>query len=270
MKINSISSESNSTLKTIRSLHRRQNREKERLFLLEGPHCLGEALKKQLDLKAIVASKSYLDLAGEELRSLDISEISVVDDTIFSGLATTSTSCGVLAIASMPQEDRAALSSWHPRVFAVADSIQDPGNLGTLLRTAYAAELGGVLLLKGSVDKYNPKVVRAAAGAIFDLPVISDLEVQEAVSLIRSLDMRLLICEAGNHTPYYEHDLSNNAALVLGNEGRGTSALLKEEAAGMISIPMNPNSESLNVAISGGIILFESLRQRKKLAKSSR
>lgn len=269
MKINSITSASNTTLKSIRALHKRQAREKEGLFLLEGAHCLIEACAKKLELKAIVASQSYLTSGMEELKDLDIEEISVVDDKLFAELNTTTTSCGVLAMAKMPrQPDHQAIKQWKPRIIAIADAIQDPGNLGTLIRTAYAAEIGGLLVLKGSVDQFNPKVVRAAAGALFALPIIADLEPVEALDLIKSNAMRLLICQANAQKRYFDAKLSDSVALVLGNEGQGVNDILRAAADESISIPMNPRSESLNVAISGGIILFEAMRQR--LAVSSR
>jgi RNA methyltransferase, TrmH family len=266
MKINSITSESNNLLKTVRALHRRQAREKEQLFLLEGPHCLGEALAHELELKSVLASQSYLRGHLDELATLNLSQISVVDDRIFEGLATTATSCGVLAVAEMPRCSPREVGSWQPQVIAVADAIQDPGNLGTLVRTAYAAELGGLILLKGSVDPFNPKVVRAAAGALFSLPIVADLTVGEAVEILRSDGFRIVACRASAQKRYFEADLAGGVAIVLGNEGQGLSPEMEAAADECISIPMRPDSESLNVAISGGIILFETLKQRLTVA----
>jgi RNA methyltransferase, TrmH family len=268
MKIATITSESNNTLKSIRALHRRQAREKEKLFLLEGTNCLAEALRKQIDLKAVVVSQSYLAEHLEELLDLELEKVSVVEDKIFAALATTATSCGVLAVAALPGKSKTGISNWQPRIVAIADAIQDPGNLGTLIRTAYAAELGGLILLKGSVDPFNPKVVRAAAGALFSLPIISDLETQEVIELLRSNQMRIIICQASASKRYFEADLTDSVAIVLGNEGQGVSTAMSEAADESISIPMNPGSESLNVAISGGIILFETLKQRLTVANS--
>jgi TrmH family RNA methyltransferase len=268
VKIKSIASESNSTLKTVRTLHKRQTREKEQLFLLEGPHCLLEALKKDLQLKSIVASETYMRAGMEELHQSDIDSINVVPDKLFADLVTTTSSCGVLAIAHMPKQERGSFMQWQPRVFAVADAVQDPGNLGTIIRTALAAQLGGLLILKGSVDLYNPKVVRAAAGALFSLPILSDIDPQDAVAMLKTAQVRLIICEASGRKNYFDANLKEPVALALGNEGQGTSAVLRAAADESVSIPMNPESESLNVAISGGIILFESLRQRLNAAKS--
>ena len=268
MKIKSISSETNSSLKLIRSLHRRQAREKERLFLLEGAHCLIEACKKNLALKVIVASQNYLEQGMEEIRQLDIDEISVVEDQVFSELATTTSSCGILAVAEMPRQKQTDISLWSPSVIAVADGIQDPGNLGTLIRTSYAACVGGLVLLKGTVDCFNPKVVRATAGALFDLPILADIEAGELTAQLKKAGIKLVICEANAEKFYFEADLKEKVALVLGNEGQGVNETLKAAADESISIPMNPDCESLNVAISGGIILFEAQRQR--LAVSNR
>lgn len=267
MKFSNIVSESNPTLKTVRGLHRRQTREKEQLFLLEGIHCLIEAQKQRLELNAIVVSQTYLDEKAEELEGLLIVDhVLVVEDKLFADLVTTNSSCGVLAIAPMPKQERDNFSNWTPKVIAVADSVQDPGNLGTIIRSAFAAQLGGLLVLKGSVDVFNPKVVRAAAGAMFRLPIISDIDSDEALKLLKENKIRLVTCEANAEKRYFEADISDSVALVLGNEGQGVSSALKAAADESISIPMNPQSESLNVAISGGIILFESLRQRLEVS----
>lgn len=266
MKINSIKSDSNATLKLVRSLHKRSNREKQQLFLMEGSHCLQEACKRELELQAIVASQTYVESGMDELNELDIDQITVVDDKLFADLMTTTSSCGVLAVAPIPKEKKAELANWAPQVILVADAIQDPGNLGTMFRSALAAELGGVVLLRGCVDAYNPKTVRAAAGALFDMPMISDLLPDDLISLLKSNGYRLIACEAKASKLYFECDLSQKVALVLGNEGQGVSGEILAAADEKIRIPMNPKSESLNVAISGGIILFETYRQR--LSKS--
>lgn len=268
MKVTSISSESNPLLKQIRSLHRRQTREKEQRFLLEGSHCLIEAIKKSLQLESIVVSKTYLSQAMEELSQLDIDQIAAVDDELFDSLVSTKTSCGVLALARMPVQSAAAVKNWQPRLIVVADAIQDPGNLGTLVRTAYAANAGGMLVLKGSVDLYNPKLVRSAAGALFALPIVSGIDEETGIELLKEAGFKLVVCQAEASKAYFDLDMILPTALVLGNEGRGISRRLAAEADESISIPMHPGAESLNVAISGGIILFEAAKQRLMAARN--
>lgn len=262
MKINSVTSESNATLKLIRSLHKRSNREKQQLFLLEGSHCLQEACKRELDLQAIVASQSFITNGRDELNELEIEQITVVEDKLFAELMTTTSSCGVLAVAPIPKESSAEITKWTPRVILIVDAVQDPGNLGTLFRSALAAEIGGVVLMRGCVDAYNPKTVRAAAGALFDMPMKSDVVPADLINSLKSNGYRLVACEAKGSISYFECDLSDKVALILGNEGQGVSEDLLAGADEKIRIPMNPKSESLNVAISGGIILFETYRQR--------
>ena len=263
MKINSVTSESNTSLKLVRALHKRANREKEQLFLMEGIHCMQEACSRNLELATVVASSTYMQNNGmDELLALELEAVTVVEDKLFSELMTTTSSCGVLALAKIPREDRAAVPRWTPQLILVADAIQDPGNLGTLFRSALAAEMGGVILMRGCVDPYNPKVVRAAAGALFDLPIVSDLVPEELISLLRSNAYRLVVATAGESVHYFDCKLSEKVAIVLGNEGQGINPELYAAADERISIPMNPKSESLNVAISGGIILFETYRQR--------
>jgi TrmH family RNA methyltransferase len=141
----------------------------------------------------------------------------------------------------------------------VADGIADPGNLGTLLRTAWAAGVEAVFLTPGTVDAYNPKTVRSAMGAHFHLPLVSDTN--EGI-LERLAGLELWLAEPRGGLPYDDLDARHPMALVIGQEAHGASAFWRSRAAGAVSIPMVSSVESLNAAIAAAVILFEVRRQR--------
>lgn len=265
MKVNQISSPANELLKQIRGLHQRSLRDKQGLFLIEGQRILAEAMGKGIVLRHIVISQSYLDKAPDELSSMNVAEISVVDDREFKNLVTTVNPCGAVAVAEMPKQRSEKIFSGPTPLIVVADAIQDPGNLGTLMRTAYAAQASGMILSKGCVDAYNPKVVRSAAGALFDLAMMSDIEADQIIALLQDKHVPLATCDAGAKTHYFDYDMKGPLALVFGNEGQGLTASFRNCRADSLAIPMNPQAESLNVGISAGIILFEALRQRSMI-----
>ena len=264
MKINEIESSSNGLLKKIRALHQRSAREKTRDFLIEGPKAVQEAYNKGLTVGDVVVSQTFLTDDAALLAELDIAAVSVVDDQLFKELATTTTPPGILAIAQMPEYSAADLFKGNKPLIVIVDAIQDPGNLGTMVRTALAASVSGMILTKGTVDPYNPKVVRAAMGALFAMPMIWDLSYAEAVELCHQHNVRVIACEPTADKLVFEADLKGPVCFVFGNEGQGFNDADLSLADDLISIPMNPQSESLNVAISAGVILFTAVQQRIK------
>jgi len=147
----------------------------------------------------------------------------------------------------------------------VLDNLADPGNMGTILRTALAADVHEVLLTANSVDCFNPKVMRSAAGAHVALPIGTNLSweaISERMALHCAGSPRILLAEAGSPHIYYEQDLRAPFTLIIGNEAQGPSAEARALATLSISIPLANSVESLNAAMATGIILYESVRQR--------
>jgi TrmH family RNA methyltransferase len=170
----------------------------------------------------------------------------------------------VLAVAVRPVADPAALAA--DGLVVVALAMGDPGNLGTLLRSAEASGSAAILLGPGSVDAYNPKVVRASAGAIFGMPVV-DAESEgwtavEALDVLGELGRRRLGAAADGDTPHTDVDFTQPTAVVLGNEAHGIDAAVGARLDGHVRIAMAGPAESLNVAMAGTLLCFESARQR--------
>lgn len=267
MRINSITSEANPLLKRMRSLHQRSGREKAGLFLIEGPKALDEAQQKGVVIRDVVVSESFWKSGQGGIGNLNIEELTVVDDGLFKTLVTTTSPCGVAAIAALPRPDDKRMFRGHDALIVVGVSLQDPGNVGTLIRTALAANASGIILTKGTVDPYGPKVVRSAAGALFTMPILWDISIADAIALLREHKMRVLACDMHGQKHHFETDLTGRCAVVVANEGQGFEPETLEACDEIISIPMNENSESLNVSIAAAVVLFAAVEQRLKKGK---
>lgn len=262
MKITPITSSANALLKSIRGLHQRSVREKTGQFLIEGPKLLNEAFEKRVPIKNVLVSESFLKAGLGDLHTADISSVSVIDDRQFAELVTTEHPCGIVAVAQAPNTHADKIFDSSSSLVVIAYAIQDPGNLGTMIRTALAANASGIVLTKGTVDPYNPKVVRSAAGALFTLPMLHNVKIEEAVEMLKERGFTIIACDQRAPKVYWETDLKAKIALIFANEGQGFSQQVLDLADTTIAIPMNEQSESLNVAISAGIILFGAMQQR--------
>lgn len=179
-----------------------------------------------------------------------------VDAAVLEHAADTVTPQGILAVVPFPRLEPPV----DPGLVVVVDGLQDPGNLGTLLRTAEAAGVGHVLLAPGTVDPYNPKVVRGAAGAHFRLPIIV---ADDWDHIAARLEGRVIwLADPSAERPYYEVDWTQPSALIVGSEAHGAGPQAAQLATGGIVIPMVGDAESLNAAVSAAVVLFEALRQR--------
>lgn len=177
-------------------------------------------------------------------------------------IATTATPDGVIAIAPYPFP--AAASTAAPRLGIVLENLQDPGNLGTLIRTAAAVGSDGLWLSENSVDLTHPKVLRASAGQWFRVHKQVLPDVSAKLAAWKDKGCQVLATAANSAIPYWDIDFTLPTILLLGNEGGGLSTELRSTATRVISIPMAPAVESLNVSIAAAVILFEALRQRRR------
>ena len=258
---NRIESEDNNKLKLVRKLQIRKHRDAEAKFIIEGINLVEEAISKNADIDYIIISDDF-DYDPTRLKLSDLSEVYEVRREIFERLADAENGSGVLAVVSKPKfsdEDLDRLA--NDANVLVLDRVQDPGNIGTMIRTAVAAGYSMVVCNKGTVDVWSPKVLRATAGMIFDIPVIYLEGTDELVRLLRRLDKRICVTVLEDAYAYYERDLSKGIALVIGNEGNGISDELIEMADERLTIPMKGNIESLNAAVSAAILMYEAIRR---------
>jgi TrmH family RNA methyltransferase len=248
-------------VKHIRSLAAdRKERRRERMFVLEGVRLVQDALASGAELELALYAPERL-AATPEGRALverlaHMPRSSPASEQVVAAAADTQHPQGVVALARWP-----AVAPGRPGLVLVLDGLQDPGNLGTLLRSAEAVGVVEVICAPGTVDAYAPKVVRAAMGAHFRLALAQDLG-WEALDEHLALVDHVYAAEAGATMPYYAADWRQPSALMIGNEAGGLSRAAHERATKRIGIPMRGQAESLNAAVAGSVILFEALRQR--------
>lgn len=243
--------------KLIRGLHRRKVREEEGLFLAEGVRVVEELLTSELPLRfAVVSPGLKTTERGRELvRALEArAPIRRVDDRQLDALAGTETPQGVLAVAEIPRRELDQVEVRAASTVLVLDAVQDPGNFGTMIRTADALGVDLVAALPGTVDPWNPKSVRAAAGASFRLPIVAS-EWAPLLEWLRDGDFALYGADADG-IDIEEVRLPSRRALVVGNEGVGLGEAVRATVDEVVAIPVEPHAESLNVAVAAGILLY--------------
>jgi TrmH family RNA methyltransferase len=190
-----------------------------------------------------------------------------VDEKVMAKLSDTKAPQGVLAVIRTPEQNlrqlRPGTASDNNAPVIILDRVQDPGNLGTIIRTADAVGALGLILLEGCVDAYSPKVVRASMGSLFHLPVVQDVTAEEALTWCYRNGYEPAATALKNAQNVYKADISKKMAFLFGNEANGVAEELQAAAETRLFIPMTGLAESMNVAMAAGIILFEGLRQRK-------
>jgi len=252
----------NELVKHVVALKRRKEREEAREFAIEGLRLVREGLLRRAPLKRIfyTPGKDSVEELLTEARRLKI-PCQEVSEHVLAKMSSTETPQGILAVVQ--QHDR----TWDDvkldsRLFLVIDGIQDPGNLGSILRTALACGITEVCLTQGTVDLYNPKVLRSTMGAIFAVTALRDQTPERVLEECRKRALNLLVADMGGDV-VYETDIKEKlpVALVVGNEGNGPSPLFKEHAALKVAIPMANEVESLNVGVATAVLLYEMRRQ---------
>lgn len=256
---------SRADLKLLTGLARRKVREKEGLFLAEGVRVVEELLSAGLPIRLAVTSPDLEETDRGRALAAALGTRGVAVREVGRGrmheLADTRTTQGVLVVAEAP---RARLESLPPAdgALLVLDGVQDPGNLGTLARSAAAFGCRGLLCLPGTVDPWNPKAVRASAGALFRLPVLLADDAARALGWLAEGGYRLLGADAAGE-PVESTPLPPRVALAVGNEGAGLTASVASACEGFVAVPMPGGTESLNVAVATSILLYVITRGRK-------
>lgn len=255
MQIKEIASSANPLLKNVRSLHDRSGRKKAGLFLLEGAKLLEEALKNGVAVKDVIVSRSFWKNGLSGLPQFDLEELVVVEDAVFDQLATTETPQGILATAEISSYGLSDVLKQKNALLLVADAVQDPGNLGTIARAGLAFGATGLILTKGTVDAFSPKVVRSAMGALFALPLVCDISFDSLADELKRHQIPIFALDQNADQSLWTAEFPSRLALVFGNEGKGMRDEDMAKADKVLSIPISERSESLNVAMAAGITL---------------
>jgi RNA methyltransferase, TrmH family len=273
-----ITSPSNPRITKLHTLHSARGRKKSGLFLLEGLNLLEALLNAHMQPQEVYYEPALLHrtpkgaaLLQRLLHSSDLENTQLIEvsERVIEAIGETQTSQGVVSVLPLnafdPELIRLRRRNAERPALLILDDLADPGNLGTILRTALAADVERVLLTSNCVDYYSPKVMRAAAGAHMLLPVETELAWETINTRVQSHcgeSPRVLLAEAGSDQMYYQQDLTYPFALIIGNEAHGPSHEARALATQSISIPLAAGLESLNAAMATGIILYKAVRQR--------
>ena len=252
-----ITSKDNSIYKAVCKLAKRKYREQTGKYLLEGIKPLADAMSLGIPVEMILIRENSSS-GFEESEHTPVMELSA---RLFDSLADTDHSQGVIAVVRKTQHDWDSFSDLlkeNTKNIVILDRLQDPGNMGTIIRTAEAAGYGGVLLMDGCTDVYAPKVVRAAAGSLFRMPILQENDIAEATDRLHALQRNIAVTSLEAEQYYQDADLGENVALVIGNEGRGVRQEFLDIADIKINIPMAGSIESLNAAVAAGILMYQS------------
>lgn len=278
-----ITSTSNAQVKDLVRLQKKARaRDEEGVFLVEGTRLTGEVPVERI--ARLYVSESYTKKNSAFLSEMNASGIraEVMTDTVFAHVSDTKTPQGILAVVRRVEYDfqdllgsgkgvkesrsesgiRQERSAAAPHVL-VLDNLQDPGNLGTIFRTAEAAGATGILLSRDCVDIYNPKVIRSTMGAVFRMPFLYVEDLQGAIQELKAQGVHVYAAHLEGRHAYDEENYQTGCAFLIGNEGNG----LREEIAACadirIRIPMEGQAESLNAAVAAAVLMFEAARQRR-------
>lgn len=254
----------NPMVKAAAELKQKKYRQQQGLFLAEGLRTVEEAVRygavQSIFYTAIEDDRTRAVLEQAAAKQI---KLVCVSDKVLKKIADTETPQGIISVCEM-RSKRLDDFLASGKMLLVLDRVTDPGNIGTMLRTADAAGVGGLLLLQGCADIYAPKTVRASMGSLFHLPVLSGLSEELLVQAARKAGYELLVTCLDGADNLYKADLQGRIAFVMGNEANGVSSALLAAADKRVFIPMQGRAESLNVAMAAGIVMFEALRQKLK------
>lgn len=266
-----ISSPANKLIKEVASLKQKKYRDSLGMFVAEGMRIVEECAASAWSVEACIyteaaAARGRVKAIIDRLSATKCRMVSVPED-IYNKISDTEQPQGIMAILKKRQASISQMITQGAKrpLILVLDGIQDPGNAGTIIRTADAAGCTGVIMTKGSADIYAGKTVRATMGSLFHLPVIEGISYEELITELRQNSVSMLAACLQESDVYYQWDFTKAVAIILGNEGQGVSGELIDAANARINIPLVGQAESLNVAVAAGVIIYEAVRQRGNL-----
>jgi TrmH family RNA methyltransferase len=257
-------------VRAARKLRRRRERIRTGLLLVEGPNALAEALGHLEQVFVAESASGHARAVAERCGDAGVRVLTVTDD-VLAALADAETPQGVVGVARRPVADLATVVA-RANLLVVLEAVADPGNAGTIIRTADAAGADGVVLTAGSVDPTNGKAVRASAGSLFHLPIVDGVDAAEVVAACRRAGLRLVAATPHGANSYADLWYTEATAIVFGNEAHGLSDDMATQADATVSVPMTRSArlgyrghaESLNLATTAAVVLFEIVRQRNR------
>ena len=251
-----INGKDNKTLKLIRSLAKKKGRLDSGCYFAEGVRLVNEALTYAEDnIKFIIASKTFCEKNSALIKSLDEKEktVYISNDKQFSEVCGTETPQGIGVVLKIPETP--SISAEDLFFVLILDRVAEPGNLGTIIRTAEAAGIDAIFMLKGCTDLYSPKVVRSTMGSMFRVPCVTGVDIPE-ISALKTKGFSIIATSLKDSVLINKGQISGKRALVIGSEAFGVSDEILGLSDLKIKIPMKGNVESLNVAVAAGISMY--------------
>lgn len=260
-----ITSTTNNKIKRIVALGQKAKlRKEEDCFLAEGSKMFLEAPKSWI--KEVYVSEAFLARCSfrEELATY---QYEVVSDEVFRKMSDTKTPQGILCVLKRPHYDMEQLLAKPKPLLVILENLQDPGNLGTILRTGEGAGIDGVIMTKETADLFNPKVIRATMGSVYRMPYLYVDDIIACIEKLKNRDIAVYAAHLDDSVSYDEPDYKKGTAFLIGNEGNGLKKETADKASQYIKIPMQGQVESLNAAIATSILMYEAAKQRNNAKK---
>lgn len=259
-----ITSTNNAQVKQVIQLGRKsRERKKQDVFLVEGLKMFGEAPRERL-LKTYVSESFIGDVEHKKL--LEGIDYEIVKDSVFSQMSDTLTPQGILTVVRQYHYRPDELNgSANTPLYLVLEDLQDPGNVGTIFRTAEGAGVTGIFMTKNCVDIYNPKTIRSTMGSIYRVPFICTDSIDEILEWFSQNGVATYAAHLKGEKNYDQQDYRKGTAFFIGNEGNGLTDELSQKADHWIRIPMEGKLESLNAGVASAILMYEAARQRRNL-----
>ena len=263
----SIESSSNPIIKEIKSLYRKKDRWAKKRFIVEGINIVEECIDNGYPLIYIIYSNELLNVkGGRELFNKISSHPKLIHITeqLYKEISNMETPQGIMGVSEFNIKSIHELSLKRDLSLLLLDRLQDPGNMGTIIRSADAFGIDGIIITKGCVDVYNPKVIRSTMGSIFRVPIFHEDDPVLAINRLKKEGIKVYSTSLEGSMYTYEVNFKVPFLLVIGNESSGVSSTIYSISDSLIKIPMIGDAESLNAAIASSIIMYESIRQRSQ------
>lgn len=262
-----VTSRDNQAVQYLRSLSDPKHRKKERAFLIEGVKMVEEALRDDLGAKMVVATPALVQHHGKGVLKLAESkgvDLLWISERLMDVIAESKTPQPVMAVVAMRGYTERTLLDTRNGIIVIAHQLQDPGNLGTIIRTAEAAGASGIALTSGTVDPFNAKAVRASMGSVLRMPMVLVSDLRAFIKDCKQSGFQTIAAVLTGERTHFDVDLRKPTALMIGQEGSGLTQDAVADVDLQVRIPMTGTIDSLNVATSAAVILYEALRQRTR------
>ena len=256
-----ITSTSNPQIKRLLQLQKKAKvRDEENVYVVEGIRMFAEVPKERVE--KVYISETLFNRKKHDLHLQEF-PVEILSDRVFEHISDTKTPQGILCVVKRKKYELNELLKVKKPHFVVLDNLQDPGNMGTIVRTAEAAGVDAVFMSRDCVDIYNPKTIRSTMGSIYRIPFIYIEDIPKLLDIFRENGVKSYAAHLNGKNSYDKEDYSHGTAILIGNEGNGLRDEVTEKADILVKIPMQGKVESLNAAIAASVLMFEVFRQRR-------